>query len=182
MTEDGNRGFPFSHMNGRPTGSGAAVRPAAQYQTGTSWNGVSFRLPQGPLLWLKSRRTRDTWKKQQLIRQETYTPIPKQAHAEEKLTCLHMLFFPTLGKKRVISTNIHHTTVQPLIKMGTALAKFLSNNGVRVCVCSSELDFLMPAAADTTKTLHCLHCLTPKKFPNSPVAWLAAHPIAWFLL
>lgn len=110
-----------------------AVRPAAQYQTGTSWNGVSFRLLPGSLLWLKSRRTRDTWKKQQLIRQETYTPIPKQAHAEEKLTCLYTLFFPTLGKKRVISRNIHHTSVQPLIKMGTSLAKFVSNNGV-VCV------------------------------------------------
>lgn len=37
----------------------------------------------------------------------------------------------------------------------------------------------MPAAPDTTKTPRCLHCLPLKEFQTSPIAWLAAHPIAW---
>lgn len=60
---------------------------------------------------------------------DVHTNTHKQSHAEEKLACLYMLFFPALGEKLVISRNIHHTSVQPLIKMGTSLAKCLSNNG-----------------------------------------------------
>lgn len=52
----------------------------------------------------------------------------KQVHTEEKLTCPYMLTI--MGKKHVISRNIHHTSVQPLIMMGPSLAKS-----------SAELDF-----------------------------------------
>lgn len=75
-----------------------ALRPAAQHWAGTSWNRVSFRLRQGPQLWLKNRRMRDTWKKRQLIRRETCIHNTlMRVHTEEKLTCPYML--TTLGKK-----------------------------------------------------------------------------------
>ena len=57
ITEDWNVVFPFPQMNRCPIGADAAARPAARYQAGTSWKGVSFRIRQGPQLWLKSRRT-----------------------------------------------------------------------------------------------------------------------------
>lgn len=70
-------------------------------------------------------------KKQQLIRQETCIHNTlMQVHTEEKLTCPYML--TTLRKKHVISRHIHHTSVQPLIKMGTSPARCLSNNGLCV--------------------------------------------------
>ena len=57
ITKDWNVAFPFPQMNRCPTGIEAATRPTAQYQAATSWKRVSFRIQQGPQLWLKSRRT-----------------------------------------------------------------------------------------------------------------------------
>lgn len=50
ITEDWNVAFPFPQMNRCPIGTDAAARPAARYQAGTSWKGVSFRIRQGPQL------------------------------------------------------------------------------------------------------------------------------------
>lgn len=47
MTDDCNGTLPFPQMNRCPIGTEATTRPVVQYQAGTSWNEVSFRLQLG---------------------------------------------------------------------------------------------------------------------------------------
>lgn len=168
----GTAAFPFPHMNGCPTGT-EAVRPAAQYQTGTSWNGVSFRLWPGPLLWLKSRRTRDTWKKQQLIRHETHTHTKTQASpCRAKVNMSVHAVFPSTGKEGCHQQkHTSHTTA--FDQNWYFSCQIFKKWCVCMCVWAAvhlNLIFLTPAAADNTKMFHCLHCLPPNKFPNSHMA------------